>query len=93
MTRRAFVLVLLAWLVGLTGARDFLHNHGGLTERPDCPACRVAGATGVTTSTPAALSASPELVAVGIVPNPRTLDYVSGFVCLDPPPRSPPVSF
>ena len=92
MARRVIVLVLLAWLVGLTGARDFLHNHGGLTDQPDCPACRVERATGVITPTPAALMASPELVAVGIVPNPRTLDYVSGFVCLDPSPRSPPVS-
>jgi hypothetical protein len=93
MTRRTLpsrivVVVVLAWVIGLTGARDSLHNHSGLTERPDCPACRLERAVGVTTSVTAALAIT-ALMPVGAVPDSHTADFVSGHYALEPPPRSP----
>ena len=88
---RVLVLVVLVWVFGLAGARDLLHNHSGLAERSDCPACRLERAVGVTTSVMAGVMAIPELPPLGVVPDPHTTDFVSGSFVLEPPPRSPPL--
>ncbi|MFO7694719.1 MAG: hypothetical protein R6V57_16675 [Vicinamibacterales bacterium] len=87
---RVLVLIVLAWAVWLTGARDLLHNHSGLAERPDCPACRLDRTAGVTTSITSAIVAVPDLQPVGVVPESCSTDFVSGAFSLEPPPRSPP---
>jgi len=88
---RVLVLLVLVWVIGLTGARDLLHNHSGLTERPDCPACRLDRATGVTAPSTAALLATPELLPLGAVPDLYKADITSDCFSLEPPPRSPPL--
>lgn len=88
---RWLALFVLVWIIGVTGARDLLHTHSGLAERPDCPACRLDRTAGVTTSITLAVLAIPVLVPVGVVPDLRAADFVSGHYALEPPPRSPPL--
>jgi len=88
---RVLVLIVLAWAVWLTGARDLLHNHSGLEERPDCPACRLDRTAGVTTPSTGAVIAVPDLQPVGVVFESCSIDFVSGAFSLEPPPRSPPL--
>ncbi len=90
-TFRACVLATLLWVVLLTAARDLLHNHDGLTEQANCPACRVERVTGTTTPAVAALVVIPILVLLGAVPR-RTGDgYVPADLTRGCPPRSPPI--
>lgn len=88
---RWLALAVIIWIIGIAGVRDLLHNHSGLSDRPDCPACRLDRTTGVTTSVTAAVVAIPDLRPVGVVPAARSLDFVSGAYALEPPPRSPPL--
>ncbi|MCU0250516.1 MAG: hypothetical protein MUE61_09925 [Vicinamibacterales bacterium] len=88
---RWLALVVLAWMIGTTGARDLLHNHSGFAERPDCPACRLDRTAGVTTSVTMAVVAIPVLVPLGVVPDLYAAGSVSGQDALEPPPRSPPL--
>jgi hypothetical protein len=89
-TTCALAIAIVLSFAGLTAARDWLHNHSGLAERPDCPACQVQRATGVTTPITAALMAIPVLIALGVVPALPAAGVVSGLYSLEPPPRSPP---
>jgi len=88
---RVLAVVVFVWVFGLAGARDQLHNHSGMTERPDCPACRLDGTVGVTGSTTAALVAIPDLRPLGVVCDARSAGVPSGAFALEPPPRSPPL--
>lgn len=88
---RVLALVVLAWVVWLTGARDLLHSHASLTGQRECPACRVERTVGVMASTAAALVEIPVLVPLGLVADLRAVDYTAGDVPLDTPPRGPPL--
>jgi hypothetical protein len=88
---RWLALAMIIWIIGVTGARDLLHNHSGLSDRPDCPACRLDRTTGVTTPGMHAVLAVPLLVPVGVVHDLYVTGFVSGHYALEPPPRSPPL--
>lgn len=87
---RVLAVIVLLWVAGLTGARDLLHNHSGLAERQDCPACRLDGTAGVATPFLGVMAAIPDLRPVGIVPARPLSPFVSSASDLEPPPRSPP---
>lgn len=88
---RVLAVVVFLWVVGLTGARDLLHNHSGFVERPDCPACRLDGTAGVVTPLLGLMAAIPDLRPVGAVPVCPRSSFVSSAAALEPPPRSPPL--
>ncbi len=87
---RVLVLVVLVSVTALTAARDFLHNHDGLGQRSDCPACRIDRATSEATSATAATVAVPLLVSLGVVQDSCLAGHAAGCSALEPPPRSPP---
>lgn len=89
--RRALIVAVLVWLTSLTAVRDLLHNHQGLEERPNCPACRVERATSSTIQAVATLVCLPTLEVTGPVVVVIGPVYLSDGVSLEPPPRSPPV--
>ncbi|MDO8835034.1 MAG: hypothetical protein Q7V01_05535 [Vicinamibacterales bacterium] len=89
---RVLVLIVLVSVTALTAARDLLHNHDGLGQRSDCPACRVDRATGEATTYSAATVAVPLLVSLGVLQDGCLVGYAAGFSGLEPPPRSPPSS-
>ena len=87
---RVLVLIVLVSVTALTAARDFLHNHEGLGQRADCPACRIDRATGETTTVTAATVAVPFLISLGLVQDVCLAGHAAGSSALEPPPRSPP---
>ncbi len=89
---RVLVLVAAVWLLGLTSGRGWLHNHSGLAEREDCPACRVEKTAGVAASAPPALPSMPTMRPAGIVPDAALGPALVVGFALEPPPRSPPCS-
>jgi hypothetical protein len=87
---RVLVLFVLVSVTALTAARDFLHNHDGLGQRSECPACRIDRALGEASTVTAAVVATPVLVPLGVVSTVCLAGHAAGTAALEPPPRSPP---
>jgi len=84
------VVALSVWVCGLTTASELLHNHTGLTERRDCPACRLERDIGTTTPAAAVAVSLPVLIPLGLAFVPTIAADLHSAPALQPSPRGPP---